>query len=55
VILEFDNNNDGVVEFGGDLTGGKYDQSDGSTTTNEFLSKLKEEVVLQSLLHKQNK
>jgi hypothetical protein len=52
VILEFDNDNDGV-EFGGDLSGGEDDQSAGSTITNEFLSKLKEEVVLQSLLHKQ--
>jgi hypothetical protein len=52
VILEFDNNNDGA-EFGGDLSGGKDDQSVRSTITNEFLSELKEEVVLQSLLHKQ--
>jgi hypothetical protein len=35
VILEFDNDNDGV-EFGGDPTGGEDDQSVGSTTTNEF-------------------
>jgi hypothetical protein len=40
VILEFDNDNDGV-EFGGDLTEGEDDQSVRSTTTNEFLSKLK--------------
>jgi hypothetical protein len=51
VILEFDNDNDGV-ECGGDLSGGEDDQSVGDTTTNEFLSELKEEVVLQSLLHK---
>jgi hypothetical protein len=41
VILEFDNEEEDEQE------------SIGSSTTNKFLSELKEEVVLQSLLHKQ--
>jgi hypothetical protein len=49
VILEFyDEDDDVELDAGGD----EDEQSIGSSTTNEFLSELKEEVVLQSLLHK---
>ena len=48
-MLDFEEDNDEFV----DATMGDDDQSIGSTTTTEFLSELKEEVVLQSLLHKQ--
>ena len=48
-MLDFEEDNDEFV----DATMVDDGQSIGSTATTEFLSELKEEVVLQSLLHKQ--